>query len=116
MPVRQQVSAVVIGLMVLVTVVELVRRRKLREEFSVLWLVAGGVMLLISSWFDFLRWLTGLMDAELPVSVLFFFGIIFLVLVTIHLSVRVSELSAHTKDLAQEIAILRGVTEEQKRE
>lgn len=106
MPLRQRIFALTISLGLLLLIIELVRRRKLREEYSVLWILTGVVVLVLALWFELLEWLTGLIGAVLPVSTLFFFGLFFLILICLYFSVKLSEINNQVRDLAQAIGIL----------
>ena len=104
---HQRIVAAVLGFALFILIVELVRRRKLKEEFSLLWMITGIGVAVLSIWFDAVRAIQRVVGAEVPVSALFFFGLLFLVLINIHYAVRVSSLSDRVKELAQELAILR---------
>ena len=54
MPIRQQVVALIISVALLVLTVELVRRRKLREEYSVLWVLTSITVFVLAVWYDLL--------------------------------------------------------------
>ena len=113
MPLRQKLIAILISLIIMGVIVELVRRRKLREEYSWLWLLTGLVMLVLSVWYDLLVMVTRTIGAVLPTSTLFFFGLIFLLLINLHYSMKISQLSTQVKNLAQRMALLRVGQEEQ---
>lgn len=104
---RNQVVAIVLGASLVLAILELVRRRRLREEYSVLWLVTGTVIALLAAVPALLRVLTRLVGAEFPVSVLFFFGLLFSLAISLHFSVRISRLQDQVKDLAQDLALER---------
>ncbi len=106
MPLRQQLVAVFISVVILGVIIELVRRRKLREEYSWLWLLTGTVLLVLSVWYELLVMITNLIGAVLPTSTLFFFGLIFLLLINLHYSLRISQLTTQVKNLAQQMALL----------
>jgi hypothetical protein len=106
MPLRQRIFALTISLGLLLLIIELVRRRKLREEYSALWILTGVVVLILALWFELLEWITGLIGAVLPVSTLFFFGLFFLILICLYFSVKMSEINNQVRDLAQAIGIL----------
>ena len=112
MPLRQKVFAVIVALAILVAIVELVRRRKLKEEYSFLWLLVGALMLVLGVWYGLLQAITRFIGAGFTSSTLFFFGIIFLMLMNLHFSMKVSDLSEKVKNLAQEVALLRAEREE----
>ena len=92
---------------VLVAVIELIRRGRLKEKYSLLWLFAGSVLLLLSSSRVLLNYISHLLGVFYPPSLLFLLAFLFLLLITLHFSVVVSGLSEKNKQLAQELAILR---------
>jgi hypothetical protein len=91
----------------LVIVFELVRSRRLQEEYSILWLFTGAVLLLLSCWRGLLDRMALITGIHYPPSALFLVGLGFLLLILLHFSVIISDLSERTKKLAQEIALLR---------
>jgi len=103
---RQQLFAVVAGIALLVFIIEMVRRRRLREEYSWLWIITGVAIVVLSVWFRLLEWLTHLIGAVVPVSTFFVFGILFLVIINVHFSVKISTLTNQVKNQAQRLAIL----------
>ena len=112
MPLRQKIFAIIISLSLLLFIVELVRRKKLREEYSWLWLLTGTIILILALWYDLLQWITHVIGAGLPTSTLFFLGLVFLILIAIQFSVKVSELNNQVKNLAQENGLLKNRIEE----
>ena len=105
---RQKTLALIISTSLLILILELVRRRKLREEYSWLWLLTGLAILVLSLRFDLLVTVTRFIGAVVPVSTLFFFGLILLMLISISYSVRISRLSLQVKNLAQKLTLLEG--------
>jgi len=99
--------ALVISLCFLLAVLDLVRRGRLREEYTPIWVaVALGIMAL-SVWFDVVRVIARLIGAWTPSSTLYFFGVLFLLILCLNYAVRLSALSTQVKLLAQEVSILR---------
>jgi len=92
---------------VLLLVVELIRRGRLKERYSLLWLFAGGVLLVLSSSRTILEYISNLVGIYYPPSFLFLLAFLFLLLITLHFSVTISGLSEKNKRLAQELALLR---------
>ncbi len=111
MPARQVVVFLGLSLLLLATVLELVRRRKLRVEYSWLWIAACLTSVLLIVRYDLLVRLTALVGAVVPTSTLFFLCILYLALLCLHYSIRISHLTHQVKDLAQEVAILRAEIE-----
>ena len=104
---RQQIFAVVTAFALFVLIVELVRRRRLRPELAWLWITTGTVILVLVVWYDGLVMLTRLIGAVAPTSTLFLFGILFLLVISLQYSVRLSLLEDRITRLAQEVAMLR---------
>ncbi len=108
MPIRQKLVFLSIALVLLLVIVELVRRRRLRVEYSWLWIAAGLTPLLLILRYDLLVSLTEVVGAAIPTSTLFFLCILYLAVLSLHYSVRLTELTRQVKELAQELALLRG--------
>jgi hypothetical protein len=94
------------SLALLLFIIELVRRRRLKEEYTVLWVTTAVVLLLLAIWAGLLGSLTHAIGAISQASTLYFFGLIFVILLLLHFSVRVSQLERRVVSLLQEIALL----------
>lgn len=105
MPIRQVIVALVVSVGLLILIIELVRRRRLREEYALLWLVTALGILVLTLRFNWLLWLTHLIGADEPMSTLFFFGVLFSMFISLHYSTRISQLNEQVKDLTQALAI-----------
>jgi hypothetical protein len=106
MPIRNKVVALVVSIGLLFLIIDLVRRRKLREEYSWLWLLTVSTILLLTVWFDLLRWITFLIGASIPSSTIFMLAFLFLILISLHFSVVISKLTNRNIELAQRYALL----------
>ena len=106
MPIQTRIIAVGASLFVLGLVIELVRRRRLKEEYSVLWVITALVLLVLSLWYPLLLRITKLVGAVMPSSTLFFFGLVFALLMLLHFSVRVSSMERRVTMLVQEMGLL----------
>lgn len=91
----------------LLAVLNLVRRGRLREEYTPIWIVVAVGIMTLSVWFDIVRLLTRAVGAWTASSTLFFFGELFLLVICLNYAVRLSSLTVHVKLLAQELSILR---------
>jgi hypothetical protein len=110
---QQKIFAIIASILLMLLVVELVRRRRLREEYSWLWLLTGGVIILLVVWYDLLLFVTHLIGAVAPTTTLFIFGLLFLMLISLHYSIQISKLSHQVKEMAQQLALLKGRVEGQ---
>jgi len=107
MPIRQQIFALIVGIAISIFIVEMVRRKKLREEYSWLWLLTSLGIIVLVIWYDLLVFITDMIGAVLPTTTLFVFGLLFLLLIALHYSVKISSLTDQVRKLAQKIAHLR---------
>jgi len=104
---HQKIFALILGIGIFLSIIEMVRRRKLAEEYSFLWLVIGIGTIVFVLWQDLLAWLTNLIGAVAYTTTIFIFGLAVLVLINLHFSTKITELGRQIKELAQQIAILK---------
>jgi len=104
---KQIVFALIVAVSLFIIILELVRRRKLKEKYSWLWLVTGIMIMALVLKYEFLVWLTDFVGAFSPMSTLFFFALLFVILLCIQFSVSISGLQDKIKNLAQELAIIK---------
>jgi hypothetical protein len=113
---NNHVIALVGTALILAGIVELLRRRQLKEKYAVLWLVVGVVLVIFTAFPALLTSIAAALGVAVPTNLLFFVAIMFLVGVVLHLSWEVSRLENETRKLAEDVAILRLDLAEQKRE
>ncbi len=92
--------------MLLLLIIDLVRRRRLKEEYSVLWVITALVLLVLATWYGLLQRITDAIGGVADSSTLFFFGLLFAFFMLLHFSVRVSALERRLTALVQEIGLL----------
>jgi len=103
---RSRVLAIVGCLALLAVIVDLVRRRRMKEEYSVLWVLTAVVLLVMAAWYQLLGWITRTIGGVALSSTLFFMGLLFVFGMLLHFSVRVSALERRLTALVQEIGLL----------
>jgi hypothetical protein len=92
------------SLLITIVTVELIRRRKLREEYAMLWLAASAVLVVFAIFPRLLWQLASLLGVYyLTVMVLLAFS--FLALLVIHLAVVISRLADDSRQIAQRLAL-----------
>lgn len=92
------------GFMLLI--LELIRRKKLKEKYALLWLFSASAILTITIFNNTLQWITSFLKITLPSNAVFFLGIIFLILINLHFSLTISSLSEQNRKIVQKIALL----------
>jgi len=103
---RQRLMAVLLAVTVLIVVLELIRRRKLREEYSVLWVVTAVGLIVLALNPGVLEWLSRLVGAATPNTTLFFGALVFLMLIGLQFSIRLSRLTYRLRKLTRQVALL----------
>ena len=107
MLIKVQIIVGLLSIFLLWTTFELIRKNRLREEYAILWLFTGIVVLVFSLWPEFLlsqffARITGLFYLTAVVIIAF----LFLLLIVLHFSVVISKLTNQNKELAQRYALL----------
>ena len=112
MELRARFFAIMIGVAVLLFVINLVRTKKLKEEFALLWLLTAVVLVLTPLLIDYLDMVAHALGIEYPPALIFLLAIISLLLILFQFSMRISRFTEQIKVLTQEAALLRARIEE----
>lgn len=104
---RIQLLAIIGSVFLIFFIFELIRRRRLKEEFSILWLGMGFIFLVFSIFRKLLDKFSYLVGIGYPPAALFLLLIMGLTLILIHFSVAISELKEANKRLVQELGLLK---------
>ncbi|HUT16543.1 MAG TPA: DUF2304 domain-containing protein [Anaerolineae bacterium] len=115
MELRARLFAVLLGIAVLLLVLNLVRTRKLKEEFALLWLLTAVVLVLTPLFIDYLDMIAYALGIEYPPALIFVLAIISLLLILFQFSLRISRFSEQIKVMVQELALLRAQVEDLER-
>ena len=104
---KVQIVAILGSLGLLGIVIEFVRRKALREDYSLLWLLTAVVLVILSFWRGLLELLAEVVGIFYPPTALFVVGFGFVILILLQFSVVISRLATENKELAQSLSILR---------
>ncbi len=107
MTLHQQIFSLIGGLIIFILILNLIRLRRLREEYAWIWLLAGFIIFLGVVWYELLLFLVFLTGAKTPTNALFILSIIFLILINLFFSIKMSKLADEVKILAQELTLLK---------
>jgi hypothetical protein len=102
-----QVIAITVSGSIFIIIIELIRRNRLKEQYSLVWLAASALLIVFSVWRGLLHFIARSLGIYYPPSFLFLLAIFFLIVLLLHFSVILSSLSEKNKRLAQEIGILK---------
>jgi hypothetical protein len=105
-PLRLSVIADIASVFLLLVVLELIRSRRVRERYALLWLLTAVVLLVLSLWRGGLETISSLVGIAYPPSALFVLGSVFIVVLLLHYSTVISRLSDQNTILAQRLALL----------
>ncbi len=106
-PLKVSIAASIASLLLLLIVFELIRSRRLRERYALLWLLTGLVLLVLSAWRGGLNTIAGWVGVETyPPAILFAVASLFILAVLLHYSTVISKLSDQNVILAQRLALL----------
>jgi hypothetical protein len=109
---RVQIVAIVVSLGMLGVVLELVRRRRLMERYSLLWLGCAVVLLALSIWRSLLEKFAHLVGVAYAPSAIFIVALGFILLLLLHFSLVISRLADQSKVLAQRLGLVQNELEE----
>jgi len=104
---RFQILAVIGSLFFLSFIIYLVRKKRLREDYSLLWLFFGGVFLVLSVWRESLEYISKTIGVAYAPAAIFIILIMSLFMIMIQFSIIISKQSNQISTLAQEISFLK---------
>jgi hypothetical protein len=108
------VVAVSASILLVAFVIEAIRRSHLNARYAILWLGAGGVLLVFSLYRPLLHWSAELLGISYPPSLLFGLAFVFLLAIVLHYSLVISSHRDSIRRLAQTIALLERALEEER--
>ena len=115
-PLKVSLAATAASVILVLVVFELNRSRRLREQYALLWLVTGVVLVILSAWRGGLNTIAGWLGVRgYPPAVLFAVGLMFVILVLLHYSTVISRLADQNVVLAQKLALLEARLNESER-
>ena len=112
MSLQIQLMAILASCLILIVVIDLIRREKLRARYSLFWLLAGVIFLILSLWGNLLNLLARVIGIYSSTNALFFIGFIGTVVILLYFSVIISGLSLENKKLIEKLSILSWRVEE----
>ena len=94
-----------ISLLFIVVIIHLIRRRRLKEQYSLMWLALGTVMMIVSVFPLFLEKTADFLDVSYPPSLLYMLGILGILSILLHLTLAISKLTGQNVTSAQTLAM-----------
>ena len=113
---RIQIISIVVSLMFLLYISRLIVKGKLREEYSIFWVISTILLIVFSIWTNGLVIIADSVGVYSPPNLVFTVAIFAIFIYLIHLSVVVSKLHDKNKILAQDMALMKAELKELKDE
>lgn len=104
---RTQIISLVCSVLFLGMILLLVRKRRLDEGYSLLWLLLGAVLVLLSLWPRLLDHIAAFLGIITPANALWLIGHFLLSLILLHFSLVITRLTRQNLQLAQDLALVR---------
>jgi len=104
---KVQVLAITGSIFFLFFILYQIQRKKIKEEYSILWLSLGVVFIVISVWRDGLDEISRLIGVAYPPAALFLILIMAVFVILIQFSIIISKLADNNRQLAQEHSLLK---------
>jgi len=108
---RTQLITALGAVLLALVVLDLVRRRRLSEEYSVLWVIATTVIAILGFSTPILVWITRVLGFMFESSTTFAFGLGFTIVMLLYQSLHQSRLATENQVLTRELALLRNEVE-----
>ncbi|MFQ5465915.1 MAG: DUF2304 domain-containing protein [Thermodesulfobacteriota bacterium] len=102
-----QIFSILGALVLFSVVIDFIRRGLLKEKYSVLWIAAAVLLIILSVKRQLLDYIAGLLGVAYPPSLLFLVAFLFVLLILLHFSVVISIFHEKNKALTQELTLLR---------
>lgn len=87
-------------------VIEMLRRRRLRERHAAWWIIAGLIAIIVSIFPNLLQQVSGFLGFEVPINLVFFASLFVLFLVVLQLSSELTKTEAHDRAIVERVMIL----------
>lgn len=104
---RIQVFSIIGSLLLFVFILKLVKRKKLKEEYSLLWLAFGSIFILLSIFKPLLEIVASMIGIVYAPAALLLILVISVFFILIQFSIVISKLAEGNKNLTQEVGILK---------
>ncbi|OGF16954.1 MAG: hypothetical protein A2W00_10990 [Candidatus Eisenbacteria bacterium RBG_16_71_46] len=103
---RSQLLVIAIGIAMLLFILNLVRKKQLREQYSLLWILSATVLLLSAVFIRAVDQVAHLVGIYYPPAFLFLIAILVVFALQFHFSTVISSLREQNKSLTQDLGIL----------
>ena len=107
MPLKGRIIVAILTFFLFVIVLNLIRKRRMKIEYSILWLSVSFIILLMSIWQDLGDRIAHFMGIDYPPALFFLVAIVFVLLILLHFSLEMTKLKDQFKTVVQELSLLK---------
>lgn len=107
MPLKARIVIAVLSFSLFVFVLNLIRNRRMRIEYSILWLSISSLILAASIWQNAADRVARFIGIDYPPALFFLAAVFFLILILLHFSIEMTKLKDQNKTLNQELSLLK---------
>ncbi len=104
--------SIIVAFFIFIFVFNLVRGKKLKESYSVIWIGMALIMLSLAIWTEPLFFICRLFKISNAVSLVLLLMLLFVILYFIHISICITTLSNNIKELTYSLSLLKKELEE----
>lgn len=98
--------AIVFSIVFILFILNLVRKNKLDEKYSILWLIFGVIILILSIFPDIIIYVASVLDVFYPPTLLLLLAILVIGVYIVHVTMVITKQNKMIIKLTQELAIL----------
>ncbi len=107
MPLKGRIIVAIIAFSLFFVVLNLIRKRRMKIEYSLLWLGISLIILIISIWQGLGDQIAYSIGIDYPPALFFLVVIVFVLLILLHFSLEMTRLKDQVKTLVQELSLLK---------
>lgn len=104
---RMQILAIIGSILLLIFILYLIRKKRIKEEYSLLWLLFGVIFITLSIWRQGLDYISQIIGVAYPPTAILLILLMAIFMILIQFSIIISKLSDSNKSLCQEIGLLK---------
>lgn len=107
MPLKARIVIALLSFFLFMFVLNLIRKRRMRIEYSILWLVISSTILAASIWQKTADRFAHFIGIDYPPALFFLIAFFFMILILLHFSIEMTKLKDQNKTLVQELSLLK---------
>ena len=107
MPLKARIIIAIISFFVFFMVLNLIRKGRMKIEYSLLWLSVSIIIVFISIWYNIGDQIAYFIGIDYPPALFFLIAIVFIILMLLHFSLELTKLKDDIKTLVQELSLLK---------